>query len=464
MSNQDKNCILQWIDDNHETFDALAMALWENPEVAFEEKEAARLQMEFMKKQGFTVTQKDGLPTAFMAEWGTGGPVVGILGEYDALSGLSQRVSAEQAPVKEGAPGHGCGHNLLGVGGMLAACAAKEALAAQGMQGTIRYYGCPAEEQLTGKAMMAVRGYFEGTDVSLTWHPNDLSYVTDCTMTAVFSAKFAFTGKASHAGSAPDLGRSALDAVELMNVGANYLREHMLDQNRLHYAITNGGTVPNIVPPEAEVWYFGRAPHSDELASLWKRLNKVAQGAAMMTETTVKVSLLGGCYNTLPNKALNGVLEENLLRFAGKIPYDKKDFAFAREIQGTLPENQVAAALTRAGTVPKDSLILDVTPLPCFDSGRFIMGSTDVGDVANMMPTSMVWGATWPVGVPHHSWQAVACAGSSLGLKGTIQMAKTMAGAIYDMAKNPALVEEAKKEFTMRRGGKEYCPMEQLLG
>lgn len=464
MSSANKNSILAWADANRKIFDELALALWAAPEIAYEEKEAVRLQTDLLRKYGFAITQKDGAPTAFMAEWGEGGPVIGILGEYDALGGLSQAVAAAIEPVKEGAPGHGCGHNLLGMAGLFAACAAKEAFAKQGLKGTIRYYGCPAEEQLTGKGLMAGLGYFEGTDVSISWHPNDFSYVTDCTMTALFSAKFAFTGKASHAGAAPHAGRSALDAVELMNVGANYMREHMIGQNRLHYVITNGGAAPNIVPPEAEVWYFGRAPHSEELASMWRRLNNVARGAALMTETSVKATLLGGCYNTLPNKALNAVLEDNLLNFAGKIPFDDQDFAFAEKIRATLPPEQVAAALAKSVPVPEDSRVLDVTPLPCCDSGTFMMGSSDVGDVANIMPTSMLWGATWPIGVPHHSWQAVACAGSPIGLKGALQAAKTLAGTIYDLAAGPALVGEAKKEFAERRGGKSYRPIEELLG
>lgn len=463
MDSTGKNALLEWVDAHHEPFDALALTIWAQPEVAFAETEASRLQMAFLRERGFTVTQKQGAPTAFMAEWGHGRPIVGILGEYDALDGLSQTVCASVNPAREGGPGHGCGHNLLGVGGMMAACAVKEIFAAQGIQGTIRYYGCPAEEQLTGKGMMAKLGYFEGTDLSLAWHPGDFSFVTDCTMTAVFSVKFAFTGKASHAGTAPESGRSALDAVELMNVGANYLREHMADQNRLHYVITNGGTVPNIVPPEAEVWYFARAPHSAELASLWKRLNNVARGAALMTETTVKVTLLGGCYNTLPNRTLNAVLEDNLLHFAGKIPFDEADMTFAEEIRTTLSEAQIAAALSKPVPVPEDSRLLDATPLPCFDSGQFMMGSSDVGDVANMMPTSMLWGAAWPVGAPLHSWQVTACTGSPMALKGMAQAAKTLAGTVFDLAKNPALVDEAKKEFIKRTAGKAYRPIEELL-
>lgn len=458
-----KVMILEWIDANHKPFDDLALAHWNNPELAYKEYEAVRLQMDFLRERGFVVTQKEGMPTAFMAEWGAGGPVIGILGEYDALGGLSQAVSAAKEPLREGEPGHGCGHNLLGVYSMLAACAVKEALAAEGKSGTVRYYGCPAEEQLTGKAEMTKLGYFDGTDVSITWHPWDVSTVTDSTMTALFSAKFRFTGRSAHAGATPEAGRSALDAVELMNVGANYLREHMVDQDRLHYVITNGGQAPNIVPAEAEVWYFGRSPSSEELQSLWQRLNKVAQGAAMMTETEVSSQLLGGCYNTLPNKVLNRVLDANLRAFAGTIPFDESELAFAVELQQTLPPAQVAAALARAVGLSESDRVLASNPLPCFDSGTFIMGSSDVGDVANIMPTSMLWGCAWPVGVAAHTWQAVASTGSSIGLKGSVQAAKAMAGTVYDLASEPALIDEAKKEFMVRRGGKAYCPVEDLL-
>ena len=282
-------------------------------------------------------------------------------------------------------------------------------------------------------------------------------------MTALFSAKFRFTGRSAHAGATPEAGRSALDAVELMNVGANYLREHMVDQDRLHYVITNGGQAPNIVPAEAEVWYFGRSPSSEELQSLWQRLNKVAQGAAMMTETEVSSQLLGGCYNTLPNKVLNRVLDANLRAFAGTIPFDESELAFAVELQQTLPPAQVAAALARAVGLSESDRVLASNPLPCFDSGTFIMGSSDVGDVANIMPTSMLWGCAWPVGVAAHTWQAVASTGSSIGLKGSVQAAKAMAGTVYDLASEPALIDEAKKEFMVRRGGKAYCPVEDLL-
>ncbi|MDR1920166.1 MAG: peptidase dimerization domain-containing protein, partial [Candidatus Adiutrix sp.] len=362
-----------------------------------------------------------------------------------------------------GAPGHGCGHNLLAEGTLLAACAAKEALTAAGLEGVIRYYGCPGEEQLTGKGRMAELGYFDGADVALAWHPADFSHVSGGAMTAVYSAKFRFKGKSAHAGASPEAGRSALDAVELMNVGSNYLREHMLDQDRLHYVITNGGQAPNIVPQEAEVWYFARAPHDGELAALWARLIKVAKGAAMMTETEVEILPLGGCYNTLPNKALNRVMEANLLNFSGGPGFDENDQALARELQATLPPAQIEAALNKPAPIGADDRALAARPLPCFDEGRFIMGSSDVGDVANIMPTAILWGVAWPVGVTFHSWQAVASAGSPIGLKGAGLAAKTLAGTLFDLVSEPGLIEKAKQEFAERRQGRPYRPIGELL-
>lgn len=462
MSDQ-KRYILEWIDANKKPFEEMALAIWAQPEMAHQEHVAAKLQMEFMRTQGFTITQKDGMPTAFMAEWGGGGPVIGMLGEYDALAGLSQTVSIQKEPVTQGAPGHGCGHNLLGVGCLLAACALKQTLEKGGVSATVRYYGCPAEEVLTGKGLMAKLGYFDGLDIAFAWHPADSTYVTGATMTALFSAKFRFKGVTSHAGASPENGRSALDAVELMNVGANYMREHMLDHDRLHYIITNGGLAPNIVPGDAEVWYFARAPHGDELVSLWKRLNKVAQGAAMMTETNVTNELVGGCYNTLPNRVLNRVLEDNLLNFTGGPGYGDKDLAFAKELQVTVPQGQIDTAVARSDEFTGDNRVLVTEPMRCFDNKGMVMGSSDVGDVANMLPTSMLWCATWPVGIAHHSWQAVSSSGSSLGLKGAVLAGKTLAAAGFDFAVSPDLLSEAAREFAQARGGKPYRPMEELL-
>ena len=459
-----KRRVKEWIQQHQDEFRDLALKIWGNPEIAYKEFESASMQKEFLREKGFTIVEKEGLPTAFMAEWGTSGPSFALLGEYDALDGLSQKVSTVREPLVEGAPGHGCGHNLIGVGAMLAACAAKAAFEEQGISACVRYYGCPAEEQLTGKGKMAQRGYFDGADAAFAWHPVDYSSVSEACFTALVSAKFRFKGRSSHAGASPEAGRSALDAVELMNVGANYLREHMIDQNRLHYTITNGGLAPNIVPADAEVWYFLRSPHERELADLWRRLVAVAKGAAMMTETEVSYEILGGCYNTLYNKTLNKVLESNLADFAGAIDYSPEERDFAKKIQETLAPTLVEAAQSRA-PLPKDEMLLAKTPLPIFDTGLKVMGSTDVGDVCNIMPTSVMWGVSWPIGVPHHSWQATACTGSTIGLKGMEQAATALAGAIYDLATEDGhkTIESAKNEFKTVRGGRVYCPIEELL-
>jgi len=462
---ENKKAIRSWIEQHRQEFDELALGIWSKPEIAFEEHEAVRLQIEFLEKYGFRVTRFEGMPTAFMAERGEGGPVVGLLGEYDALAGLSQNVCTAPDPVSAGAAGHGCGHNLLGVGTMLAAVAAAEVLTERGVPVTVRYYGCPGEEQLTGKGMMAKLGCFGGTDVAMAWHPNDRSNVSDQTMTALVSARFTFKGRAAHAGACPEAGRSALDALELMNIGANYLREHMLDQDRLHYVTTNGGLAPNIVPSSAEAWYYARAPHIDELVSLWRRLLKVANGAAMMTETEVSFKLVGGCYNTLANPVISDVLEENLLSFAGKIEYTDEERAFADELQATLPEGAVAAALAVVPKLTPGDETLASAPLARLENcgSKFIMGSTDVGDVGHIMPTAMIWGTSWPVGVPAHSWQSTASSGSSIGLKGQTQIGTAMAGAICDLAEDPSLVERAKQAFAEQRAGKSYKPIDELL-
>ena len=463
----DKRAILDWVAANAAPFEELALDIWKHPELAYEEHHAAKAQMDFLKARGFTVTQREPekLPTAFMAEWGEGGPVIGTLGEFDALAGMSQAVSAKQEPMTPGGPGHACGHNLIGAGTIFAVCAAKEVFEAQGIKAKVRYYGCPAEEVLTGKGKMAALGYFieDGTDVCVSWHPGDYSSLMGATMTAMASAKFRFKGVAAHAGNAPEAGRSALDAVELMNVGANYLREHMVAQDRLHYAITDGGQAPNIVPARAEVWYFARAPHDAELRSLWGRLVNVARGAALMTGTEMEYELLGGCYNTLLNKALNAVMEENLCSFVPPMKFSSEEMSFAREIQDALPPGQLDATLRRLPQLQGDDRVLASTPLPCFDEGQFIMGSSDVGDVANIMPVATAWLASWPVGVPHHSWQAAACTGSPIGLKSLSLSANTLACTIFDLALNPEVIAKAKEEFKERRAGRNYQPIAELL-
>ncbi|HOL18112.1 MAG TPA: amidohydrolase, partial [Bacillota bacterium] len=354
-----KKKIFIWIDHRQDLFKDTAMKIWENPEKPFAEFTASSLQADILEKEGFTIRKdlKD-LPTAFVAEYGNGRPVIGITGEYDALPKLSQKRVAQRAPVQEGAPGHGCGHNLLGVGGMAAAMAVKQAIASGEIHGTIRYYGCPAEEVLAGKVFMQKEGVFDDLDACFSWHPASMNQVWSCSFLAVNSAVFHFSGISAHAAAAPEMGRSALKGVELMNIGAHYLREHISDQARMHCTITNGGGEPNIVPAEASVWYYVRAPKRDQVEDIFDRLKKVAEGAAMMTETEVRVEFLAGCYDVLPNEVLGDLMYQNMLE-AGPPKFSDADKAFARELAATFPRGQKESVL-RSYFAPADLKEMDL--------------------------------------------------------------------------------------------------------
>ena len=274
----------------------VSLEVWANPELAGEEEKAANLYRRVLKDKGFTIVNTEGMPHAFYGEFGSGWPVIGVLGEYDALPGLSQQVGTTYEPVKPGGPGHGCGHNLLGAAPLGAALALKEYLEATGMPGTVRFYGCPEEETLVGKVKMIQAGAFEGCDLALSWHPMTVNAPMHNAFLALDSIKFRFKGLSAHAGQSPESGRSALDAVELMNVGANYLREHVIDKARIHYTITNAGGPPNIIPKDAESWYYVRAPHRKDVADITARLMNIARGAALMTDTQMEAQVIGGCY------------------------------------------------------------------------------------------------------------------------------------------------------------------------
>ena len=282
-----KQDVIRWLEENQAVFTRMSDEIWDHPEIALKEFHASRLQAEALEDEGFRITWgSGGMPTAFIAEWGSGKPVIGILGEYDALKNLSQKSQPTQEPIVPGGLGHGCGHHLLGTGGLAAAVAIKRWLQAGEITGTVRYYGCPAEEILAGKVYMARDGAFDDLDAALNFHPGSINTTSKGSMVALNNLKFRFFGKAAHAGASPHMGRSALDAVELMNVGVNYLREHVPTTTRMHYVITHGGDLPNIVPAVAEVWYFVRAPERAQVDAVTDRVRKVAQGAALMTETT----------------------------------------------------------------------------------------------------------------------------------------------------------------------------------
>ncbi|NHN61624.1 MULTISPECIES: amidohydrolase [Halorussus] len=444
--------LLERIEDQRDELVDLTRRLWESPELGLHETESAALLADRLEAAGFEVERGvGGMPTAFVASYGSGSPRIGILGEYDALPDLSQAVTAEREPVEEGAPGHGCGHNLFGVGSLGAALALKEELD-DGLDGTVRYYGCPAEETLVGKVYMARDGVFDDLDAALTWHPSHLTAPWKSRSLAMNSLRYEFSGRSAHAADSPESGRSALDGVELMNTGVEFMREHVSDDARLHYTIPNGGGAPNVVPASASVWYFVRAPTREEVDRITEWLDDVADGAAQMTRTSVERRFLTGCYDYLANDVLSDRLLANM-RELGPVDYSDDDREFAAELQATLDGETIR---DRTDQLPPDARevargqSLYAEPLESYDEGTVLSGSTDVGDVSWLAPTAQFWCASWPVGTPSHSWQAVAANGD-FGAKAAVYAAKALAMTGFDLLADPSLVEAAAEEFQRTR-------------
>ncbi|HEU0165873.1 MAG TPA: amidohydrolase [Thermomicrobiales bacterium] len=440
-------------------FVGIANQIWENPEVALKESFAAKLQADDLAADGFTITFGLGdLPTAFKAEWtnGEGGPIIGFLGEYDALPGLSQERSDIQTPIVADGPGHGCGHNLLGTAALAAASVVKAWLQATNTPGTVRYYGCPAEETGEGKSFMARAGAFDGLDLALTWHPGSTTVAWEMSTLASSKLKYRFKGRTAHAAANPETGRSALDAVELMNVGVNFLREHMPDRARIHYVITNGGGAPNVVPDDCEVWYFVRSPERHQVDELIERVNNIARGAAMMTETQVEINFLAGSYNYLPNHVVTEHIAD-VLQELGPITFTDEEYDFAKTIAGAFPES-LRESLAKADDVPAnrigEGLITDVYPLS--GAGEVMSGSTDVSDVSWNAPTAQIMTTCFVVGVPGHSWAITATSGMSIGHKGMLHAAKAMAITAADAIANPEILAKAKAEFDAATAGRPF--------
>ncbi len=449
--------IQEWLEEREGRFVAVADEIWRKPQLGLGETEACALHTSEMEKEGFRITANiGGMPTAFMAEWGSGSPKIGFLGEYDALPGLSQKLQPTQDPEVEGGPGHGCGHNLLGTGALAATMALKAWLEETGREGTVRYYGCPAEETLIGKVYMAREGVFDDLDAAITWHPSDFNNASKGSFTAMDNIKFRFHGKTAHAAGNPEHGRSALDAVELMNTGVNYMREHVIQEARIHYVITNGGGAPNVVPAEAEVWYYVRAPERDQVDELTARVRDIAKGAALMTGTTLEEDMQGGCYNVLPNYALAD-LAQSILGELGPIEFTQEEQDFAAAVVNGFPPG------TREANMRRQNLPVDLfaKPMngdiqPVHDEGRTVGGSTDVADVSWITPTVTVLTACHPVGIPGHSWGITATAGMSIGHKGMMLAAKAMAMTGAALFLDSALIEDAQKEFMERTKDRPY--------
>jgi aminobenzoyl-glutamate utilization protein B len=446
------------VDQRRDAYAELSDTVWGMPELCYTEHRSCAEHVAMLEREGFRITRDvAGIPTAVMGEAGEGGPVIAILGEYDALPGLSQEAGiAEKRPLPGDGHGHGCGHNLLGAAALLAAAAVKDWLAANGIPGRVRYYGCPAEEGGAAKGFMVREGAFDDVDVAISWHPAAFSGVNDPVSLANTRIDFSFAGRSAHAASSPHLGRSALDAIELMNVGVNYMREHMPSDARIHYAYLDaGGIAPNVVQSRTKVRYLIRARNLAELNGLVERVRKIADGAALMTETTVSTQVISAVSNLLGNTPLEQAMYDNFQRL-GPPQFSDADRAFAAEIQGTLREEDIQAAYRRQGVVQGAAKSLCDLIVPLGTKGGGMNGSTDVGDVSWKVPTVQARGATYAIGTPGHSWQVVAQGKMPAAHTGMVHVAKVMAGTAVDAIQNPALVAAAKADHRARTGGQPY--------
>lgn len=438
---QDQSTLIATIDRRAERYAGVARQIWGFAELGYQETRSSALLQEELQAAGFTVASGvGGMPTAFVATWGRGAPVIGIVGEFDALPGLSQDSVPVRRPLLDDGPGHGCGHHLFGTASVAAAVAVKEWLAGAGRAGTVKFFGTPAEEGGGGKIYLIRAGAFEGVDAVIAWHPGDANQVSRATTLANVSAKFRFRGVSAHAAAAPEQGRSALDGVEAMNAMVNLLREHVPQETRIHYVITAGGKAPNVVPDFAEVYYYARHSDMRVLDGIWERVVKAARGAALGTGTDVDFEIVNAVYNVLPNDYLADVMQAALVRVGG-VQYSGEERRFAEQLRTTLSR-------------PALPLGSEATVLP--PEVGVSSGSTDMGDVSWVVPTVQLSTATWVPGTPAHSWQAVAAGGMSIGAKGMMVAAKTMALTAAELLATPAHLTRARAEFERRLDGFRY--------
>ncbi|MGY2050337.1 M20 family metallopeptidase [Methylobacterium sp. JK268] len=455
-----RNGVWRQVDAHKARLLALSDRVWGTPEVCYTEERSAAAHAEELRHQGFRVTEGvAGIPTALVGEAGEDGPVIAFLGEYDALPGLSQEAGvAEHRPIETGGHGHGCGHNLLGSAALLAATALKDWLAETGQHARVRYYGCPAEEGGAAKAFMVREGAFADADAAITWHPASFWEVAPPLALANTRADFVFTGRASHAAAAPHLGRSALDAVELMNVGVNYMREHMPSDARVHYALLDtGGIAPNVVQAHARVRYSIRARDLPGMRELVDRVRRIAEGAALMTETRMEMRVVSAVSDLVGNTPLEETLHA-VMEDLGPPPFDEEDRAFARAIRATLTPGDIAAVWRAIGLKPTDAPLADfLVPL---DARRNpAIGSTDVGDVSWVVPTVQAHAPTVAIGTPFHTWQVVAQGKSPAAHKAMVQVAKAMAATGAALVMNPGLIDAAKADLADRTGEGYVSPL-----
>jgi aminobenzoyl-glutamate utilization protein B len=431
--------LMTFLESQKTRFSDVAMQIWDWAEVGYQEEKSAALLRSELEKEGFRI-QKGvaGIPTAFIAEAGSGEPVIAILGEYDALPGVAQEAVPFQKPIEGQIAGHACGHHLFGAGSALASIAVKNWLENSGNSGTIRFYGTPAEEGGAGKVYLVREGLFDDVDAVLHWHPGNQNSADARSSLANKSAKFRFYGNASHASSAPWFGRSALDGVEAMNHMVNMMREHIPQESRIHYVITSGGEAPNVVPAYAEVYYYVRHPLMSQVKENFEWVVKAAEGAAIGTGTRMEYEVIHGIFNVLPNESLANVMFKNL-NLVGGVEYSEKETAFAEEIKTTLANPYANLENARV-----------VQPFKVVERGTG--GSTDVGDISWVAPTAGLSAATWVPGTPAHSWQAVASGGTSIGTKGMMVAAKTLAMTAVELMQSSEILEKANEELLRRRG------------
>jgi aminobenzoyl-glutamate utilization protein B len=441
-----KEKTLLMLDASYTADKKTALQIWDYAELGYKETKSAALHVQNLKEAGFTVeTGVAGIPTAFVATYGSGSPVIGILAEYDALPGLAQEAIAEKKTIEGKQGGHGCGHHLFGTASVSAGIAIKQLIEEKKFTGTIKVYGCPAEEGGSGKVYMVREGLFKNVDAVIHWHPDDENKVYMTSFIANKSAKFKFYGTASHAAMSPENGRSSLDAVEAMNNMANMMREHIPQETRIHYVITNGGKAPNVVPDYAEVYYYVRHPKREITVDVFDRITKAAEGAALGTGTKMEYEIVGGTHDLLINKTLATLMQENLEKVGG-VTYNEEEKAFGKKLQASFFNK--APAIEEASTIkPLQKEI---------DAGG---GSSDVSDVSYVVPTVGLEAATWIPGTSAHSWQAVASGGTEIGTKGMLVAAKTMALTAIDLFNKPAVIIKAKEEFIKSVGDYQYKPL-----
>ena len=465
-----KKIAIDAIDEKSLVFTSLSDEIWEYAELSLKEYKSTEAYIRTLGELGFSVERNvAGIPTAFLGRWGEGRPIIGILGEFDALSGLSQVGGAtERVEAVKGGSGHGCGHNMLGAGALAAAYGVKRYLEETGGSGTVIFFGTPGEEGGAGKAFMAKEGIWYDLDLALTWHPSDVNEVTTGTCNSCIQTLYKFRGVASHAAGDPENGRSALDAVELMNIGVQYLREHTKDDARIHYAIVDGGGLsPNVVQPTASVLYMVRSKLVKDALALQARVDKIADGAAMMTETEYERVFIDGCSNTVPNHTLEKLLYDNMTAL-GAPEYTDAEWEYARAMKSTyttygLPSlaaeydkdaKALVSELSEGGARALNDFIA-----PLWTGDAFGAGSTDVGDVSWQTPTAQCHTLCFTAGAPGHSWQNVSAGKTTIGHKGLLFAAKTIACAAVELYESPELVEAAKAEFRDAAAGGYFCPI-----